>query len=157
MIGRHIRLIACAIFFTGAQASNLTAQVKADCDRGCLRTTLDQYLRAVIAHDPAAAPLFVAFRQTENAINVPRGEGMWKTVTGLGKVQRRFFDPVTGQAGYYGIVEEGTTLAIVTVRVRVEKRVDHAAVGGIRALGIRGCAVRHARDSHRRISSTPTR
>jgi len=122
MPGRLIRLFACALLLTSAQASTLTAQVKADCDRGCLRTTLDQYLRAVIAHDPAAAPLFVAFRQTENAINVPRGEGVWKTITGLGKVQRRFFDPVTGQAGYYGIVEEGTTLAIVTVRVRVEQR-----------------------------------
>jgi hypothetical protein len=83
---------------------------------------LDQYLAAVIKHDPAAAPLVVGFRQTENAINVRPGNGVWKTVTALGKVQRRYLDPVTGQAAYYGTVEEGGSTAVVTVRVRVENR-----------------------------------
>ena len=69
-----------------------------------------------------AAPLVVGFRQTENAINVRPGNGVWKSVTGLGKVQRRYLDPVTGQAAYYGTVEEGSDTAVVTVRVRVENR-----------------------------------
>jgi hypothetical protein len=99
-----------------------TASAQANCDRACLRTMLDQYLNAVVKHDPSAAPLLVGFRQTENALNVRPGNGVWKTVTGLGKVQRKYFDPVTGQAGFYGIVEEGTTQVIVTVRVRVENR-----------------------------------
>src|SRR5258708_27896346 len=93
-----------------------------DCDRACLKTTLDQYLTAVIKHDPSAAPLFVAFRQTENAVVVKLGTGVWKSVTGLGKLQRRYLDPVSGQAGYFGIVEEGSKSAIVTVRVKVENR-----------------------------------
>ncbi|MBZ5673222.1 MAG: hypothetical protein LAP61_03165 [Acidobacteriia bacterium] len=93
-----------------------------DCDRACLKTTLDQYLTAVIKHDPAAAPLFVAFRQTENAVVVKPGTGVWKSVTGLGKVQRRYLDAVSGQAGYFGTVEEGSKLAIVTVRVKVENK-----------------------------------
>ena len=100
----------------------VTASAQAPCDRACLRTMLDQYLGAVIKHDPAAAPLLVGFRQTENAINVRAGNGVWKTVTGLGKVQRRYLDPVSGQAAYFGIVEEGSESAIVTVRVRVENR-----------------------------------
>jgi len=83
---------------------------------------LDQYLNAVITHDPAGAPLAVGFRQTENAINVRPGNGVWKTVTALGKVQRRYFDPISGQAAYYGTVEEGSSTAVVTVRVRVENR-----------------------------------
>jgi hypothetical protein len=93
-----------------------------DCDRACLKTALDQYLNAVIKHDPAAAPLFAGFRQTENAVVVRPGTGVWKTVTGLGKVQRRYLDPVSGQAGYFGTVEESSDLAIVTVRVKVESR-----------------------------------
>jgi hypothetical protein len=92
------------------------------CDRACLRTMLDQYLAAVVKHDPAAAPLVVGFRQTENAINVRPGNGVWKTVTALGKVQRKYFDPVSGQAAYYGTVEEGSETAVVTIRVRVENR-----------------------------------
>jgi len=92
------------------------------CDRACLRTMLDQYLTAVVKHDPTAAPLVVGFRQTENAINVRPGNGVWKTVTGLGKVQRRYLDAVSGQAAYYGTIEEGSNTAVVTVRVRVENR-----------------------------------
>jgi hypothetical protein len=83
---------------------------------------LDRYLGAVVAHDPAKAPLVVGFRQTENAINVPQGKGVWNSVTALGKVQRRYFDPVTGQAGFFGTVMEGSDTAIVTVRLRVENR-----------------------------------
>jgi hypothetical protein len=99
-----------------------SASAQEACDRACLRTMLDQYLNAVIKHDPAAAPLVAGFRQTENAINVRPGNGVWKTVTALGAVQRRYLDPVSGQAAYYGTVEESGGTAIVTVRVRVEGR-----------------------------------
>src|SRR6187549_164750 len=78
-----------------------TASAQANCDRACLRTMLDQYLNAVVKHDPAAAPLMVGFRQTENAINVRPGNGVWKSVTALGAVQRRYFDAVSGQAAYF--------------------------------------------------------
>ena len=81
---------------------------------------LDRYLEAVVAHDPSKAPLAIGFRQTENAINVAPGGGTWQSVTGLGKVQRRYFDPVTGQAGYFGTVMEGGESPIVTIRLRVE-------------------------------------
>jgi hypothetical protein len=93
-----------------------------DCDRSCLKGMLDQYLNAVIKHDLSAAPLFVGFRQTENAVVVRPGTGMWNSVTTLGKIQRRYVDPVTGQAGYFGTVEERGDSAIVTVRVKVERR-----------------------------------
>ena len=98
------------------------AAAQATCDRACLRSTLDQYLAAVVKHDPKAAPLTVGFRQTENAINVAPGGGVWKTATGLGKMQRRYLDPVSGQAGYYGLIEEGSAVAVATVRVRVQNR-----------------------------------
>ena len=93
-----------------------------DCERACLKRTLDQYLTAVTTHDPSVAPLVPAFRQTENAVVVRLGTGMWKTATGLGKLQRRYLDPVSGQAGYFGVVDEGSTSAIVTVRLKVERR-----------------------------------
>ena len=104
-------------------ASAIPASAQAQgCDRACLRTLLDQYLAAIVKHDPAAAPLVVGFRQTENAINTRPGNGVWKTVTALGKLQRKYFDPVSGQAAYFGTVEEGSETAIVNIRVRVENR-----------------------------------
>src|SRR6186997_3664805 len=108
---RDLRWIAGAVIVAAVGAGSASAQQT--CDRACLRTMLDQYLTAVIKHDPAAAPLVVGFRQTENAINTRPGTGVWKTVTGLGKMQRRYLDPVSGQAGYYGTVEEGSETPIV--------------------------------------------
>src|SRR5665213_481053 len=92
------------------------------CDRVCLRSSLDAYLGAVLKHDPAAAPLAPSYRHTENAINIPLGEGVWQSVTALGQVQRRYLDPVSGQAAYYGIVVEGQAQAVVTARLRIENR-----------------------------------
>jgi hypothetical protein len=114
------RWLVCGLVAIAFDAKPAFAQ--SACDRTCLRTMIDQYLSAVIKHDPSAAPLVVGFRQTENAINVRPGNGVWKTVTGLGKVQRRYLDATSGQAAYYGTVEEGSATAIVTVRVRVENR-----------------------------------
>jgi hypothetical protein len=94
------------LIFTCALAAAATARAAAtDCDRVCLKNQLDQYLNAAAKHDPSAAPLVAGFRQTENAVVVRLGAGMWKTLTGLGKLQRRYLDPVSGQAGYFGIVE----------------------------------------------------
>ena len=119
-MSRYLPWLTCVWLVMLVAASPASAQ--SACDRSCLRTMLDQYLTAVIRHDPSAAPLVVGFRQTENAINVRPGSGVWKTVTGLGKVQRRYLDAATGQAAYYGTVEEGSATAIVTARVRVENR-----------------------------------
>ena len=92
------------------------------CNRTCLAAILDRYLSAVIAHDPAAAPLAVGYRHTENAINVPVGQGVWRSVTGFGQVRRRYIDPVSSQAAYYGILEEGAHPVIVTARLRIQHR-----------------------------------
>ena len=112
------RFIFAATLLTASSA----LAASAPCDRACHKSMLDQYLNAVIKHNPAGAPLFVGFRQTENAVVVRPGTGTWKSVTGLGKLQRRYLDAVSGQAAYFGVVEEGAGSAIVTVRVRVEDR-----------------------------------
>jgi hypothetical protein len=114
------RLLAGMLCVLAVTANAFAAE--ASCDRACLKTALDQYLDAVVRHDPSAAPLFVGFRQTENAVVVRLGTGAWQTVTALGKVQRRFLDPVTGQAGYFGIVEEGANSSVATLRLKVEDR-----------------------------------
>ena len=105
-----------------APVASTPAAPSGDCDRACLGEALDAYLAAVVAHDPGKAPLAYGIRQTENAVNFAPGQRVWQSVTGLGEVQRKYFDPVTGQAGYYGTVREGEETPIVTVRLRVEDR-----------------------------------
>lgn len=119
---------AFAGLFTLAIAVPATAQ-GATCNRTCLTGLLDRYLSAVTANAPAKAPLSLAFRQTENAVAIPLGDGLWKNARGLGTLQRRYFDPVTGTAAYFGTLAlaSGET-AIVSLRLHVT-----GAAGGFRA------------------------
>ena len=94
----------------------------AGCDRACLKTTLDQYLNAVVQHNPSAAPLSVGYRETENAMVRRPGGGLWKSAKELGKIQRKYFDAESGQAGYFGTLEEESGTDIVTVRLKVDDR-----------------------------------
>ena len=43
-------------------------------------------------------------------------------MTGFGDVQRRYLDPETGQAAYYGYLREGDQTDIVSVRIRVQEQ-----------------------------------
>ncbi len=84
---------------------------------------LDQYLNAVIQHNPSAVPLTPGYRQTENAVVRRPGQGIWQTAKSLGKVQRRYFDPVTQNVAYFGTLEETSgNAAVVTIRLKVADR-----------------------------------
>lgn len=98
------------------------ASAQQTCDRACLAKTLDSYLLATIRHDPKLAPLAANYRGTENAGEVKAGEGLWKTVTALGSVQRRYLDPVSGQAAFFGLVDDAAGPIVALVRVKVEGR-----------------------------------
>jgi hypothetical protein len=109
---RYLAIAALALY--GADVNG------APCDRACLKTTLDRYLEALVQHDSAAAPLALGFRQTENAEVRVLGTGLWQSTTALGELQRRYFDAVTEQAGYFGTLEEAAGPAIVSLRLKVE-------------------------------------
>jgi hypothetical protein len=111
-MSRYLVIAALALYGAGANAQS--------CGRACLRTALDQYLAALVQHDPSKAPLALGFRQTENAAVRALGTGLWQSATRLGELQRRYFDAVTEQAGYFGTIEEAAGPAIVTLRLKVE-------------------------------------
>lgn len=118
---KYAFLAAALLSAGGATAAEPT------CDRDCLLQTLTRFLDGVVKHDPNAAPLAANYRGTENAVEVKAGDGTWKSVTALGKVQRRYADPVSQQVGYFGTVEEAGGSAIVAVRLRVaQKKVTEA-------------------------------
>jgi hypothetical protein len=108
--------VVAALVFYGVTAQG------AVCDRECLAATLDRYLTALVQHDPAAAPLALGFRQTENAQARALGTGLWDSAVALGELQRRYFDAVTEQAGYFGTLDEAAGPAIVSLRLKVEDR-----------------------------------
>jgi hypothetical protein len=93
-----------------------------DCNRACMRSVLDQYLDAVFQHTPNTAPLSAKARATENAAPLENGAGIWRTANGYGQLERRYFDTTTSQAGFFGVIKEGSEQSIVSLRVKIEQR-----------------------------------
>jgi hypothetical protein len=90
------------------------------CDRTCLAETLDTYLDAVEAGDPSLAPIFNAYRHTENSVVTPLGKGIWTHFNAIGPLDRRYYDPVTENAVFFGAVDDGAEeLALVSLRIHV--------------------------------------
>lgn len=112
---RTFMLSAAALAASGAGAM---AQ-DGDCDRQCLDGFLQQYLDAVIAHDPDAAPLMPGFRQTENGVAIALGEGVWAEMDGTDAFQRRIYDPHTSQTAMFGVMQHAGEQALVSVRLAV--------------------------------------
>ncbi len=117
-----VRLFARVAMLVSGLGLACPSQAQSDCNRACMKATVDSYLAAVVAHDPAKAALATIYRHTENDVVQPLGEGMWKTATGLGAMQRQYFDEVTRNAVFYGTIKEGSELAITAVRLHIENR-----------------------------------
>jgi len=121
-----MRKTSLAILFAAAAT---TSAATAECDRPCLQIMLDRYLNAMVKHNPAQALLDPKFRYTENAVAMKTDEGLWKSAMALGAVRRRYLDAVSGQAGYFGLIEEANGFGIATVRIRVaDKKITEAEV-----------------------------
>ncbi|HLF72448.1 MAG TPA: hypothetical protein VI759_09885 [Dehalococcoidia bacterium] len=84
--------------------------------------TVDQYLNALVARDPAALQLAPAVKFTENCIPLPLGKGLWATATGLGAYKHYICDEYAGQAGFFGVIEEMGNPAIFAMRLKTEYR-----------------------------------
>jgi hypothetical protein len=91
-----------------------------NCDRQCLYGFLDQYLAALKMKDPSRLPLAKGFRYSENNVMMNIGDGVWGTVTGLGTYNLRMADPVNGEVGFCGIVDETTATSVFALRLKVE-------------------------------------
>jgi hypothetical protein len=91
-----------------------------DCDRACLEDVVDQYLAALVAHDPARVPLSEDAVYTENDQVIEVGDGFWKTVQGRGNYTHVFADPDFGQVAYMGTMIEAGGPILMSLRLRIE-------------------------------------
>jgi hypothetical protein len=112
-----------AVAVTGLLAPRLAAStgpIPLRCDRACLEKVVDQYLAALVAHDPTRAPFSKDVKYTENAQVIPLGDGFWKTVQGLGNYKHYFADPEAGQVAFMGTMREAGTPILMSLRLRIE-------------------------------------
>src|SRR5262245_58816596 len=97
-----------------------TGPIPLNCNRACLENVVDQYLSALVAHDPKRLPLSKDVMYTENAQVVEVGDGFWKTVEGRGNYTHIFADPEFGQVAYMGTMREAGGPLLMSLRLRIE-------------------------------------
>jgi len=124
MLKQRKLLPALLVFWllTGLTISVYCQSSSTDCDRACLEGFVKLYLQALVAHDPARLPLTKDARYTENGITLALGDGMWGPEIKLGDYRLYFADPVAGQVGFYGTLEEHGHPAILGLRLKVVQR-----------------------------------
>ena len=71
-----ITVLAAVLALTFTACSN---QAKVACDRDCIIDITNDYLSALVAHDPSAAPLADNIAFVENVTRMSPGEGLWKS------------------------------------------------------------------------------
>jgi hypothetical protein len=114
-------LALCAGLAGMSQAQAASPATAQRCDRQCLYGVLDGYLAALKAHAPGQVRWAAHAKSTENNVALRVGDGLWRTITGLGDYEMRFADPVTGQVAIFGVVEETTTPAPYALRLKVAR------------------------------------
>jgi hypothetical protein len=92
------------------------------CDRACLNGFVDEYLNAVVAHDPSKLAVAKNVKFTEGGVALKLGDGLWATATGLGSYRLDFAEPDAGAVGAFAVVQENGTPAILALRLKVVKR-----------------------------------
>jgi hypothetical protein len=112
-----------------ASAAHLTATADAareqpislerSCDYACLTGFVDQYLKALVAHNPSQIAVTANVKFTENTIPLKLGNALWGTMSELGTYKLYFADPVGGTAGIEASIRENGTPAILLLRLKV--------------------------------------
>jgi hypothetical protein len=120
----EIALLLCAFSFAATVnvADEQSVSSENSCDYDCLTGLVNQYLKALVAHDPSQIPVADPVRFTENTIPLKLGDALWGTLSGLGSYKLFFADPQTGQVGFEGTIRENGTPAILLLRLRVVDR-----------------------------------
>src|SRR5438128_6419988 len=114
------KLIVLAITVLTVAANASTGPIPLNCNRACLENLIDQYLAAVVAHDPKRLPLSKDVMYTENDQIMEVGDGFWKTAESRGNYTHIFADPEFGQVAFMGTMREAGAPLLVSLRLRVE-------------------------------------
>jgi hypothetical protein len=101
---------------TSAQAAT------GDCDRACLNGIVEKYIAAMQAHDPSKAPIARGTRYTENGVELPLPDGLWRTVGPIGVYRLIVADPKEGSVGFFIKAQENDSPVLVGTRLKVVKQ-----------------------------------
>jgi hypothetical protein len=116
-------LSICSIGLVIAGALAGQGKSGAACDRACLENFVDQYMDALIAHDPKKLPMSARVKNTEDGVRLVPGDGFWRTAKAKGSYRFFVTDTEKGQVAFMGSMREDPNLAVIIgVRLKVENR-----------------------------------
>jgi hypothetical protein len=104
-------------------ALNLSTAAAAEvaCNRECLAAFMNNYLSALMKHDATGLPVTRDLKYTENGVQLPLGDGLWRTAAGLPTYRLDVIDEQAGQVGLLGRISENGNNNWFAVRLKVEK------------------------------------
>ena len=123
LLAAGVASLGAIVMFTGVIAPAVdaaTGPIPLNCNRACLEGVLNQYLTALVAHDPSKLPLSKDVMYTENYQKIDLGDGFWKTVQGRGNYLHIIADPDFGQVASMGTMLEAGAPLLMSLRLRVE-------------------------------------
>ena len=107
--------IAAVVLTTSAQSGGA-------CNRDCLIELTEAYLSAMVARDPAKAPVTANVRFTQNTRAMALGQGLWESIKGVRGYKLFVTDPTVGQVALYTVVDGAERPGLLTLRIKVEGR-----------------------------------
>ncbi len=113
---------AAALFGTAVMTyPTWAAKDSSGCDRACLTGLAEKYLAAMLAHDPSKVPLAKNVRYSENNVELPLPDGLWRTVESIGVYRLVVADPKEGSVGFFVKAQENGAAVLVGTRLKVVK------------------------------------
>jgi hypothetical protein len=117
-----LALSVCVVLGAVPHSGDAAWAAAGGCDRTCLNAMVDQYLTAMVAHDPSKLPLAKTVKFTEDGVRLELGDGLWATASGVGNYKLYFDEPAASEAGVFALVQENGSPAILHVRLKVVDR-----------------------------------
>jgi hypothetical protein len=112
------------------------------CNRACLDRMVDDYLAALVAHDPAKVPIAADARFVENTVPMRPGEGLWQTASEVPTTFKiTVADPVAEQVGFIGVMQESGKPIEIGLRLKIRDgkitEMEHLIARNLRPASLR--------------------
>ena len=141
-MSKLVMVVVAFGFVMATTGGGVGLKAQTACDRACLSGIVDTYLAALVAHDPARAPLARGLRFTENTGLLEVGEGLW---VGASEAPAGFKiyvpDPATSQVGFFGVLKEFDRPVQLALRLRVQNmrivEAEHIVVRSLTENGLK--------------------
>lgn len=125
MLSRHSGLI-CAFLFLNllgcSEQEQTTDSSTQACDRACLSSFVDQYLNAMIAHDPSALLVTEDVKFTEDTAEMNLGEGLWTNISSVGEYRMDIVDVNNNTVISHNLLEEDGSKVMFALRLKIENK-----------------------------------